>query len=360
LGFRWNAFNNLLMATADIGIEEWKAARAEDEENAEKGMLMQYWTRPVRPRPEDLLGLERHFICQRVSRWARGVVPPGTVWVTSALDPGKYTAWWSTVAWDRAGNGHVVDYGAIDVASEHLGPEIAVPKSMHEFRDMVEGGWEEGRVEGIATENTKNTKRRAQDRVWIDSGNWTDLVYGFVREVGGRYQAMKGMGSSNPMMSRYTQPKKVGPGVIFLGEEYHVTLMKGLGVALFEVNGDYWKTWLFSRLTCPVDAVGRMVLFYAIPKEHETFARHLCAERQVREFQLGKGEVVKWQVVNRKNHFLDTMYMNCAAAHFCGVRLGGEKKRQPQRTQRTEREEKAEEKNRFRTPDGRPYLVTER
>jgi hypothetical protein len=44
----------------------------------------------------------------------------------------------------------------------------------------------------------------------------------------------------------------------------------------------------------------------------------------------GKGEIIRWERVNRSNHFLDCAYNAAAAAHLCGVRLT--QTNQPDRT----------------------------
>ncbi|MBN1517105.1 hypothetical protein JXA32_11125 [Candidatus Sumerlaeota bacterium] len=52
-----------------------------------------------------------------------------------------------------------------------------------------------------------------------------------------------------------------------------------------------------------------------------SISKHFTAEKKTEEFIPGKGLAVKWIPERRANHWLDCLYMNCAAAHFCGVRV---------------------------------------
>ena len=60
-------------------------------------------------------------------------------------------------------------------------------------------------------------------------------------------------------------------------------------------------------------------------KEHLAIAKHWTAERAVQEFVPGeRGLVSRWQVVSRSNHWLDCLYLACAAGHYVGARLPGD------------------------------------
>ena len=100
---------------------------------------------------------------------------------------------------------------------------------------------------------------------------------------------------------------------------------------LAEVDADHWKTFAHQRLGTPLDQPGALTLFHAPPVEHLALAKHLTAERTTEEFVAGKGVVTKWERVRRANHWFDALYNACAAGHFCGVRLIGERPEKKER-----------------------------
>lgn len=120
-----------------------------------------------------------------------------------------------------------------------------------------------------------------------------------------------------------------------------------------EVDADHWKTWVHQRLNTPMGKAGAMSLFKAPPEEHLALAKHLTAETKTEEFIAGRGVVVKWERVRRQNHWFDALYNACAAGHLCGVRLVGAPPVPVQYPEDLIRPP-------FTTPDGRPYLITER
>jgi len=62
-------------------------------------------------------------------------------------------------------------------------------------------------------------------------------------------------------------------------------------------------------------------LFNAKPVEHLSFAKHLTAEKRVEEFIAGRGTVIRWEAMNRNNHYLDALSLACVAGHGVGERL---------------------------------------
>src|SRR5690606_34178810 len=82
LGFRWSAVNNLFKTSAELGVKEWNAARAQDPENAEKGMRQFIWTLPHEPDKVDAVSLDVHTLMKRTTHPARGIVPSDTEFFT--------------------------------------------------------------------------------------------------------------------------------------------------------------------------------------------------------------------------------------------------------------------------------------
>ncbi len=346
LGFRWNAFNNLFWTAADVGAREWRAARDPDEENAKKLMHQFVWAIPYDPPALDLTKLEYHEITKRVRETPRGHVPVNAEHFTIAIDLGTWQCHWTALAFDDAGSPQVVDYGVVVPPSHAMDVDLALMIALREWRDMVEAGW--------PIQGQPEAERRVPDLAWIDS-SWKgpEVAYPFVRESDAElFGVVKGLGVSQAMVRKYTQPRQTGNVVKYLGQDYHAALLQSEGVLLWEVNADSWKSWIHERLHTPLSEPGAFALFNAKPQEHTTYAKQLAAERQVSEFVAGKGTVVRWENSRRRqNHYLDATYMACAAGHLAGVRLFQEQVEDEHEPRRCER---------VTAPDGRPFLVTER
>ncbi len=114
---------------------------------------------------------------------------------------------------------------------------------------------------------------------------------------------------------------KTGSQVKYIGEGFHVNLLRAQQILLVEVDADHWKSWVHQRLSTPLGQPGAMTLYSAPAQDHLSLAKHLTAERKVEEFIAGKGVVIRWEAVRRQNHWLDALYNACAAGSLCGVSL---------------------------------------
>jgi len=311
LGFRFNGFNNLLIKPGDLGIEEWLAARAVNSENAEKKLCQFFWALPYIPDKTDDIPLDALTLTTRTSSFRRGLIPPGTLYISAAIDLGKWLNHWVAIAWLDDGTCQIIDYGVIKVESDKLGVERATLKALREFLAIETYGWV----------NPDGTRRRA-DRVFVDSGFQTKEVYLFVAEAGrGRYWATDGRGQSARKQSTYTAPHAITNATPLIGEQYHVAVQEH-GVMLLAMNADYWKSYAHRRFSTPLTQPGAMTFFAPeLPNEHFPIAKQLVAEKKVEEFIPGKGTVSKWIKTHKANHFLDVVYMSCVAGNLAGYRV---------------------------------------
>lgn len=311
-GFRWTAVNNLLVRTPVIGKREWKAARAADEDNADKGMLQFWWTRPFKPSQTSLSAMDPQAVTRRTLDEPRGRVPSGAGRITIGIDVGKYLCHWVAVAWLPNATPHVIEYGRKEVATNDLGEERAILSALRSFRDEDAKGWP-------ADDGT-----RKPSLVCVDAGNWQDIILTFCAESPG-YQACKGFGIRQIGGGRQIgQRNESGWTVVGASPEIGVELIShpAYPARMLDVKADAAKTWAHARLQTPMGQPGALTLH--LGNEHLGFAKHLLAEKKVEEFVAGKGLVTRWEQVNRNNHFLDALCLALTAGRALGERLVGE------------------------------------
>jgi phage terminase large subunit GpA-like protein len=322
-GFRWSAVNNLFTSMASLGHQEWKAARADDEENAEKEMRQFVWALPWDPPVVDLTRLDWRILVKRTRSTARGVMPQEHEYLTVHADlhevqPIYWTAWSFSETFDA----HAVDYGVIDVHFADLGLHRAVAVALLEFQRMCEAGWmRQGR--GIKT----------PDQAWVDSGALTEVAYEFCRKAGQPFFPAKGYGAGQERTGFYNAPRNTGSVIREIGEQYHVSHLRKQRVRLCEVNADHWKGRVHAALSIETGQPGAATLFDATQRDHLSFCKHLTAERKQEEFKPERGVITRFIRTAKANHWLDNTYNCFAAAHRAGARLLGDER--PKRRPRT-------------------------
>jgi phage terminase large subunit GpA-like protein len=354
LGFQWGAFHNLLRPTGSYGLDLWRARRAVDRDNAERE-LCQFvfgicYTEPT----VEITPLTFEEVSHRSGALPRGVVPAAASCLTVHVDLHTDFGAWLAAAWAKESSGWVVAYGRFEIAGRRMALEAAIAAALQSFAaEMARGFAIEGRG-GV----------RVPDQVWIDAG-WprsTNVVYEFCQRMAtadrvglgqSRYRPAFGRGAKTWNTTPYRRPEAGSKNLRYVGEQYHIKYDPARNVAFVEVDSDYWKTWVHSRLACPVQQPGALTLHAALPGEHDDLANELTAESKYLEYDVKTGiERTVWKRHERNNHYLDNLYSCAAAAHFCGAR-SVERPAAPARTVTA-----AAIRSRFRTPDGEPYVVT--
>jgi phage terminase large subunit GpA-like protein len=342
LGFRWSAIDNHLLTAGDVAVDEWVASREENVETVERRLCQFVWATPPAPTAWQEAPVTAEGIIGRAHGWPAKFVPRDAVYLTESWDLHKWTLYWLVVAWFADGRGHVVDYGKAKTEADMLGTEKAVYAAMEQLAELTMAGW--------TWEEHANP--RVPDQCWIDSGYLSDVVYAFCRGQSDRFRPTKGYGSGQLRRQRYNRPRQINQTVVHLGTDWHVSMIVDKGVFLVEIDANAWKSWVHNRLTVPIGQPGALTLYKAPPREHLDFARQVCAEKQEETFVEGRGLQRTWTQTRSNNHWLDCLYLNSAAANFCGLQLLPEK--------RPPAPPPAKPKKRVTMPDGRPYLITER
>jgi len=325
-GFRWNAFNNLFLSAGDVGLDEWSGRRSSEPEDAERKLCQQVHCIPYDSPEVDLAPFDPKDVAQRPPGCKRGIVPKGAVAVTVGVDTGKRQCDWTAIAWLSNGTGHVIDYGEFPVDWQRLGTKAALVAALRKFAVYCTWQREEG------------GEHMPASQVWIDSGyhEHTDAVYEFCRQANQalglkpgqeRFRPTKGHGACQRMLTRYSAPKATSSAVRYIGREYHLSQIAAAKVLLVHVNADHWKLQTRERFSRPADEPGALVLFEAQPGEHDDFLKQLAAEEPKEIYEPGKGEIVVWVRVRRKNHKLDSTYQAVAAGDYVLVLLARARQR---------------------------------
>ena len=269
----------------------------------------EYQNDPELDEQPETVGLTAGKVASRLSGHLQDVIPSDTEFVTVGLDIGKYYSHWVKTAWQGNAIGHIVNYGVMET------PGMMTATDSRSVMQALVPALLQWRTDMIADSSI--------DFCLVDSGDYTDAVYEFVRQVGGTpFAAAKGWDTG-----RFRVGKEAPDRRPFTEAYAHHLPAERLW--LYNVNTEYWKQWLHERFaTATLDEDGRpndgaMSLFSAPGdrKRHLSISHHIVAEERREVFVPGKGLVRKWTVLSRNNHYLDAAALSCAAAGCLGVRV---------------------------------------
>jgi phage terminase large subunit GpA-like protein len=301
LGFRWSATNNLFQPMRQVASKTWKLGRTDNEEQAERELNQFVWALPHDNKQASAMELSMDGIQRRQSDMARGVVPSDCWGITRGTDVGRHLIHYVDIAHTLRGP-YVIDYGVIETNSIDLGDEAGIRLGLSISGQMMEERY-----------------RERQWIEWIDSGDYTDIVYEVVREDDRRRWAIKGAGSQQ-YMPPSSRTRRVGK----IGEDWHVSKLKEQRVSLIILNSDGWKHRLHRALANPIGAIGALLLFAADPRDHFRFAKHMLSERRVEDFVAGRGWIARFVRERTQNHLLDAGAYAMGAGSMLMWMLGGQ------------------------------------
>lgn len=349
LGFRWSAVNNLFTTAGQHGGEEWAAARSKDAENAEKERRQFAWAIPYVPPQWDLNPLDEEEIITRFHepRMPRGQVAEECEILVAAADLRKRELHYIVLGSDLEATGLVVDYSIIEVKSDLYGVQQALTEALHQFRDLMEAGfnWPAGGNPWVP------------DHVWIDAGYQPDVVHDCCLEFGEHYRPVFGQGFGQHQ-KRFNRPRAVNETtVLYVGQEFYLARDPARPQPHVNINSDHWKTQIQEAFSLQKingkHPPGSFTLFSASPRDHLKYAQHLTAEKPRQEHKEGVGWVTVWETIRRTNHWLDCTYIAAAASSFGGARRVPLPDPEPE-------DDDPPPVPKLTMPDGRPFLITER
>ena len=303
----------------------------------------------------ETLGLTSAKITTRISGYHQTVVPREAEVVAATIDLGKYACHWGIGAWRDGLIGNVVNYGVAEVHGTGTGvdkaqTDLAIRAALMQWHRELMGG-------ELSTERP--------NIVLIDSGDFTDVVYSFVKEVSGGpvpFCAIKGL---SPYRSYQNKPGKT-----VVGHHWHRNALKEKGIWLYNLDTDGLKGLTHQMWATPTfDEVQQfspmsLSLFSSIDREtgqpdtrrHRAFSKHQVAEEYREEFKPGKGMIRKWHKLSPNNHWLDVMYMQVAAALMKGIKAPFEPEPLPAAPQN---KRQTPGRNRFANK-GKPFVAKRR
>ncbi len=305
-GFKWNVVASPLTSIADVSEMEWRADRSESIEDL-KALHQFVWALPFdQSMAGSAASITRDMVLNKITRHKRGIMPDGFEAVTVGVDLGLYWCWYATWAWKSTMEGHLMDYGLIEVPQERQADPVKILSALRAFRDQtLSPGW--------ATVKGEQVRPRV---VLVDAGGgktgggFREIAYTFARETlipGVTCLPSQGMGTGRDQASWNVKDGDDG---------WKISPQPNARLVL--LNADRWKREVHEGFAAPPGAPGSLGLYHAEMVEHIRFAKHIVAERQEEVFDPGKGMRTFWNKVHRDNHLLDCSMMALGAARMLG------------------------------------------
>ena len=330
-------------AEMDEGAEvSWEARYNHDEISAlqhamnlklqdEAAFQAEYQNDPLPEDTDDDSLMSVDEIAGKVNGLPHGKVPLACDRVTMFIDVQKALLFYVVTAWSEDFTGAVIDYGAwpdqhrrqFSLADANPTIQTVFPKAGFEgalyaslealTNDYLGREWE--REDGAMLK----IEKALIDANW---GQSTDVIYQFCRQSvyagvllpsHGRY-----IGASSKPMTEYR--KQPGDRI---GLNWMIPNVAGKR-AIRHVSHDanFWKTFIFRRLSIKLGDKGSLSLYGRIPGIHQLFAEHLTAEYRVKT--QGRGRWVdEWKLKPDRsdNHWLDCLSGCAVCASMLGATL---------------------------------------
>ncbi len=325
LGFRWSAVHNLFTSEKQLGAEEWKSARRDDRESAEKERLQFVWAQPWRDTLADA-EINPELIASRLTGIPRGKLPNDSQSLTIHVDLHNRWHYWTALATSPNHVYSVVDYGIFATPDvDRNGPQTAIRIGLEQLADeLSQRSW-----------MTVDNRNHPVDLIFVDAGYQQDTGLAFVTGAGSKWMLHKGERET------YRQPKEAGADCK-LGEHWFLSRQEGVEASgsqkwwLALSNTSHWMRVVHAGLAAEAfldDGItrrpGSIGLFGTDPEIHLTpvdrliarsaFATQLTAWKFQEVTTPRRGTVLQWVSQFREDHFFDTTYGCLVAAHVAAT-----------------------------------------
>lgn len=316
----------------------------------------EYQNKPRRIASNQSVPLTSAQVAEKVTNVKRNEVPSECQYITSFIDIQNEVLFHATVAWTPSYTGHVIDYGVF--------PEIGhryLTKSQAERWCRLSKFYFEHYPNELPEGYTTNNQPKApfESKIYHGVKSLCSLMLNkvFVRDDGvqmpinrigidcnwGKSEAKAKeairdlreprlmpchgtyVGATSRTFAEYQRKDfqlyedQKHPGTDHVG---WILSKNAANMRHLLVDVNYYKTFVFNRLSTPTGKAGSLTLFHAKPEDHQMIADHVTKSEYPEEVQARGKKVEEWkQHVGKDNDLFDCLVGNVALASFEGCRL---------------------------------------
>lgn len=261
----------------------------------------------------------------KLTRLKRGEVPTWATRVTAGIDVQQKLLFYTVIAWADDFTGAVIDYGAfpdqprayftlgdasptLQSASGILQPEGSVRWGLGQLAERLAKPWCQG------------GGSLSIDKVLVDTGWLTDVVYRFIAESPYMFLVPakgKGIKAGGRPMDEWTRKQGEQHGLNWLVHSAD----NSRRMRWIQHDVDWWKTFFAGRCAAPEGSPGSLAVFGEKQEQHRLLVDHLAAESCTKTYGNGR-ELWEWKnKPGSDNHLFDAGIMATVAASTLGVSL---------------------------------------
>ena len=258
-------------------------------------------------------------IMQKANGYQRGTVPEKAIRLTAFIDPGDDYLTWLVCAWEANFTGAVIDFGTWP----DQGQDFSKATVRHPLSEKYPGTAKEGAILAglrdilkllLARQFFQGDNPMQIGLCMVDTGYKPDVVHAALRvtrQAAARASRGRGITAGKVQFDDYKRDRCREMGL-------HWWIPKDTPHAVIQVDTNFWKTFVHSRLDTAAGDPGALTLF-GQPEDHALLAAHILAEY----YTLPKTEkdvtVQEWhQHVGRDNELYDCLVGAAAGAAKLG------------------------------------------
>lgn len=289
---------------------------------------------PRRAIPAGVSNIDRNEVRQRLSGFARGVVPSGTAAVVAHCDIHDAILYWSVAAVKDDFTGSVIDYGTFPKQpTEHF--------SMYSIKRRLQDVVGTDSIEEAIVEGVKIVANQIGGKVWATPEGEALNVAAMLFDVGYKPEEVakgirlsdfanvcwgsrgRGIGPTDKPMTEYDTKRMRRAGPNPTRPRWYVPKESINGLASVHFDANFWKSAAAARFMQQQSTPGEWSLFGNHREDHSHYADHLTAEEPIPTTAKGKTVIVWKTRPNRENHWWDTCVGCNVAASLVGLVLPG-------------------------------------
>lgn len=293
-----------------------------------KGFLAEYQNQPE----EQSLGRGSKVndivvIQSRLNGLARYEVPRETQCITCMTDIGGKIHWYAVVAWDRSFGGSIIEYGCwprqmrSHFAADDARPSLKDMNPSFNEEQQIYAGLKslEDEVFGKVYLRERSRDECRIERIMIDCSWKPEVVYQFVRSSRFAPIIYPSKGFARSYTSAGINAWKHRPGEK-RGNHWRITVSDTGKGRMVQFDADEWKSFVNTRLHCPLGGGGDLKLWGSGNQTHEMFAEHCNAETSEPKRGNRGDEFDKWTL---RPHGPDNHLWDCLVGCAVGASIQG-------------------------------------